>query len=75
MFLPHYDTLTVSITEQTMAKYYLLVLYNKKVKIFTKIGFLARQKDFHTAFDVIMIDTKQSMPFAANNSVMAMIGL
>ena len=74
MFLPHYDTLTVSITEQTMAKY-LLVLYNKKVKVFTKIGFVARQKDFHTPFDVITIRTKQSTPLVVNNSVMAMIGL
>ena len=34
MFLPHYDVNRVSITEQTTAKYYLLVLYNKKVKMF-----------------------------------------
>ena len=37
MFLPHYDTYHVSITEQTMAKCYLFVLYDKNVKNFAKI--------------------------------------
>ena len=34
MFLPHYDIYSVSITEKTMAKCYVLVLYNQKVRIF-----------------------------------------
>ena len=38
MFLPHYDVYRVSITEQTMTKCYLLVLYNKKVKIICSPG-------------------------------------
>ena len=75
MFLPHYDIYNVSITEQTTAKCYLFVLYNK-VEIFAKIlSFAMPQKDFCTLFDVIMIHTKQSMPLAVYNSEMAVIGL
>ena len=75
MFLPHYDIYRVSITEQTMAKCYLFVLYNINIKIFAKISFVVRQKDFSTPFDVIMIFTKQSTPLAVDNSKIAVIGL
>ena len=75
MFLPHYGVYRVSITEQTTAKCYLLVLYNKKVKSFVKISFVGRRKDFRSPFDVIMIYTKQRTPLAVDNSAMAVIGL
>ena len=75
MFLPHYDIYSVSITEQTMAKSYLFVLYNINIKIFAKISFVVRQKDFSTPFDVIMIFTKQSTSLAVDNSKIAVIGL
>ena len=75
MFLPHYDVYRVSITEQTSAKCYLCVLYNKNAKHFAKISFVVRRKDFSTPFDVIMIYTKQSTPLAVDNSKIAVIGL
>ena len=75
MFLPHYDVYRVSITEQTTAKCYLFVLYNKNVKHFAKISFVVRRKVFSTSFDVIMIYTKQSTPLAVDNSKIAVIGL
>ena len=68
MFLPHYDVYRVSITEQTTAKCYLLVM-------FAKISFAVRRKDFRTPSDVTMIYTKQSTPLAVDNSEMAVIGL
>ena len=52
MFLPHYEVYSVSITEQTTAKCYLFVLYNKNMKNFAKISFVVRRKDFSTPFDV-----------------------
>ena len=67
MFLPHYDVYRVSITEQTMEKCYLFVLYNKNVKNFAKTSFVVRGKDFSTLFDVIMFYTKQSTPLAVND--------
>ena len=75
MFLPHYDFYRVSITRQTTAKCNLFVLYNKNMKIFAKVGFVVRRKDFSTPFDVIMIYTKQSTPLAVDNSKIAVIGL
>ena len=75
MFLPHYDVYCVSTTEQTMAKYYLFVLYNKNVKNFAKKSFVVRRKDFSMPFDLIMIYTKQSTPLAVDNSEIAVIGL
>ena len=75
MLLPHYDVYRVSITEQTTAKCYRFVLYNKNVKNFAKISFVVRRKDFSTPFDVIMIYTKQSTPLAVDNSKIAVIGL
>ena len=75
MSLPHYDVYRVSITEQTTAKCYLFVLYNKNVKNFAKISFVVRRKDFSTPFDVIMIYTKQNTPLAVDNSKIAVIGL
>ena len=63
MFLPHYDVYRVSITEQTTAKCYLFVLYNKN------------EKTTNTPFDVIMIYTKQSTPLAVDNSKISVIGL
>ena len=75
MFLPHYDVYRVSINEQTTAKCYLFVLYNKNVKFFAKISFKVQRKDFSTPFDVIMIYTKQSTPLAADNSKIAVIGM
>ena len=68
MLLPHDDVYRVSITEQTTAKCYLFVLYNKNVKNFAKISFVVRRKDFSATFDVIMICTKQSTPLAVDNS-------
>ena len=65
----------VSITEQTTAKFYLFVLYNKNVKNFAKISFVVRRKDFRTPFDVIMMYTKQSTSLAVNNSKISVIGL
>ena len=62
MFLPHYDIYRVCITEQTMAKCYLFVLYNKNVKNFAKISFVVRRKDFSTSL-------------AVDNSKIAVIGL
>ena len=44
--LTTYDVYRVSVTEQTTAKCNLFVLYNKNVKIFAKISFVVRQKDF-----------------------------
>ena len=75
MFLPHYDVYHVSITEQTTVKCNLFVLYNKNVKIFAKISFVVRRKDFSTPFDVIMIYTKQNTPLAVDDSKIALIGL
>ena len=68
MFLPHYDVYRVFITEQTTAKCYLLVLYNKNVEKMATISFVVQQKDLSTPFDMIMIYTKQSMPLAVDNS-------
>ena len=65
----------VSINEQTTAKCYLFVLYNKNVKKNAKISFVVRRKDFSMPFDVIMIYTKQSTPLAVENSKIAGIGL
>ena len=75
MFLPHYDVYRVSITEQTTAKCYLLVLYNKKVNFFAKISFCSTTKRLLHAFDVIMIYSKQSTPLAVDISEMVVIGL
>ena len=75
MFLPHYDVYCLSITEQTTEKCNLFVLYHKNVKIFDKISFVVRRKDFRTPIDVIMIYTKQSTPLAVDNSKIALIGL
>ena len=75
MFLPHYDVYRVSITEKTTVKCNLFVLYNKNVKMFAKISFLVRRKDFSTPFDVIMIYTKQNTPLTVDNSKIAVIGL
>ena len=75
MCLPHYDVYRVSITKHTKAKCFLFVLYNKNVKKFAKIGFVVRQKDFSTPFDVIMIYTNQSTPLAVDISKIAVIGL
>ena len=56
VFLPH-EIYRASITVQTTAKCYLLVLHNKKVKkMFAKTGFVVQRKDFRTPFDVIMHD-------------------
>ena len=69
------STVRVSITEQTTARCYLFVLYNKNVKNFAKISLIVvRRKDFSTPFDVIMIYTKQSTPLAVDNSKIAVIG-
>ena len=74
MFLPHYDVYHASITEQTTAKCYLFVSYNKNVKNFAKISFVVRRKDVSTTpFDVIMIYTKQSTPLAVDNSKIVVI--
>ncbi len=70
MFLPSYDVYRVSITEQTTAKCYLFVLYNKK-EIFKNKLCSATKRLSH----VIMIYTKQSTPLAVDNSEMAVIGL
>ena len=75
MVLPHYDVYRVFITEQTIAKCYLFVLYHKNVKNFAKISFVVRRKDFSTPFDVIVIYTKQSTLLAVDNSKIAVIGL
>ena len=75
MFLPHYDVYCVSITEGTMAKCYLFVLYNKNVENFAKISFVVQRKDFSMPFDMIMTYTKQSTPLAVDNSKIAVIGL
>ena len=75
MLLPYYDVNRVSIAEQTTAKCYLFVLYNKNVKNFAKISFVVRRIDFSTPFDVIMIYTKQSTPLSVDNSKIAVIGL
>ena len=75
MFLPHYDVYCVSISEQTTAKCYLFVLYNKNVKNFAKICFVVRRKDFSMPFAVIMIYTKQSTLLAVDNSKIAVIGM
>ena len=56
----------LSLNRQRQNAIYLLVLYNKKVKIFfAKISFVGQQG---TLFDVIMIYTKQSTPLAVDNS-------
>ncbi len=47
MFLPRYDVYCVSLTEQTTAKCYLFVLYNKK-EIFAQTSFVVRRKDHLT---------------------------
>ena len=73
MFLPHYNVYCVSVTEQTMEKCNLFVLSNRNVKIFAKISFVVRRKDFSTPFDVIMIYTKQRTPLAVDNSKIAVI--
>ena len=75
MVLPHYDVYRVFITEQTIVKCYLFVLYHKNVKNFAKISFVVRRKDFSTPFDVIVIYTKQSTLLAVDNSKIAVIGL
>ena len=43
--------------------------------MFAKIGFAVRRKDFRTPSNVTMIYTKQSTPFAVDNSEMAVIRL
>ena len=65
----------VSITEQTTQNVIYLFNIIKNVKIFAKISFVVRRKDFSTPFDVIMIYTKQSTPLAVDNSKIAVIGL
>ena len=75
MHLPHYGVYCVCITEQTIAKCNLFVLYNKNVKNFAKISFVVWRKDFSTSFDVIMVHTKQSTPLAIDNSKIAVIRL
>ena len=67
-------TSTVYLTEQTTAKCYLFVLYNKK-EIFCQNKLCSATEDFRTPFDVIMIYTKQSTSLAVDNSEMAVIGL
>ena len=57
-----------------MAKCSLFVLYNKNAKMFFKISFVVRGKDFSMPFDVVMIYTKQSPPLAVDNSKIAVIG-
>ena len=73
--VPHYEVCRVSITEQTTAKCYLVILYNKNEEIFAKINFVVRRKNFSTPFDVTMVYTKQSKPLAVDNSKIAVIGL
>ena len=78
MFLPHYEVyrVSVTVTEQTTAKCYLFVLYNKNVKTFAKISFVVRRKDFRTPFDASSSSsTKQSTSLAVDNSKIAVIGL
>ena len=58
-----------------MAKCNLFVLCNKNLKIFAKISFVVRRKDFSTPFDVIVIYTKKRTPLAVDNSKIAVIGL
>ena len=55
MFLPHYDVYRVFLTEQTAAKCYLHVFYNKKSENFAKIEFVVQRKDLRTPVDVITI--------------------
>ena len=73
MFLPHYDVYRVSIAEQTTARCNLFVLYKKNVKIFAKISFVVRRKDFSTPFDAIIIYTKQSTSLVVDNSKIAVM--
>ena len=77
MFLPHYDVYRVSITEQTTAKCYLLVLCNKKVKSVCQNRLCSATKRLlHRAIsrDHDLYKTKHNI-LAVDNSEMAVIGL